>query len=235
MGVESMADPAGGSTQVSNLIIPVHRQRPRDSFRSRDLCLRRPARDASTSKMLSSTETKRQRRHKRSNLTRARPCEGKLQPVWRQQRTNSWHGSPDGQHPGYRHGRHRARRAGSRGRPFGESSPLRATFLMRLPPSPSPLSWLFRSHGTMRGRNCWRARGTMRGRDRQRVCGSRRPYALWRCDGLRFVLWPNHPWAYTEMVPASLRCDLTHMSHRPVTLRVLSSAQAVRGRGRKAA
>ena len=130
VGVESMADPAGGSTQVSNLIIPVHRQRPRDSFRSRDLCLRRPARDASTSKMLSSTETKRQRRHKRSNLTRVRSCEGKLQPVWRQQRTNSWHGSPDGQTNEAGWPTWTARRAGSRGRPFGESSPLRATFLM---------------------------------------------------------------------------------------------------------
>ena len=130
MGVESMAESAGGSTQASNLIIPVHRQRPRDRFLSRDLDLRRLAPLASTSKMLSSTETKRQRRHKKSHLTRARPYEGKLQPVWRQKRTKSWHGSPDGQHPGYRHGRHRARRAGSRGRPFGESSPLVATFLM---------------------------------------------------------------------------------------------------------
>ena len=130
VGVESMAESAGGSTQASNLIILVHRQRPRDRFLSRDFDQRRPARLASTSKMLSSTETKRQRRHKKSHLTRVRPCEGKLQPVWRQQRTKSWHGSPDGQHPGYRHGRHRARRAGSRGRPFGESSPLRATFLM---------------------------------------------------------------------------------------------------------
>ena len=130
VGVESMDDPAGGSMQASNMIIPVHRQWPRDSFRSRDLDLRRPAPLASHCKMLSSTETKRQRRHKKSHLTRVRPCEGKLQPVWRQQRTNSWHGSPDGQHPGYRHGRHRARRAGSRGRPFGEFSPLGATFLM---------------------------------------------------------------------------------------------------------
>ena len=148
VGVESMADPAGGSTQASNLIIPVHRQRPRDSLRSRDLDLRRPARNASTSKMLSSTETKRQRRHKKSHLTRARPYEGKLQPVWRQQRTNSWHGSPDGQHPGYRHGRHRARRAGSRGRPFGESSPLKATFLM-LPRYRGAIGWVRATPGAL--------------------------------------------------------------------------------------
>ena len=128
--VESMAESAGGSTQASNLIIPVHRQRPRDRFLSRDLDLRRLAPLASTSKMLSSTETKRQRRHKKSHLTRARPCEGKLQPVWRQQRTKSWHGSPDGSGQSIRKASHRARRAGSRGRPFGESSPLRATFLM---------------------------------------------------------------------------------------------------------
>ena len=126
----SMDELAGGPMRASVLIIPVHRRRPRDSLRSRDLDLRRPATNASTSKMLSSTETKRQRRHKKSHLTRARLYEGKLQPAWRQQRTNSWHGSPDGQHGAYRHGRYRARRAGSRGRPFGESSPLRATFLM---------------------------------------------------------------------------------------------------------
>ena len=128
--VESMGKSAGGPTWLLVLSILVHRQRPSDSFRSRYLDLRRPRAKAPTSKKLSSTEPTRQRRHKKSHLTRARLYEGKLQPAWRQQRTNSWHGSPDGQHPGYRHADRTARRAGSRGRPFGESSPLMATFLM---------------------------------------------------------------------------------------------------------
>ena len=70
VGVESMAKAAGGPMRVSDLTILVHRQRPRDPFRSRDFDLRRPRAKAPTSKKLSSTEPTRQRSQKKSRRTR---------------------------------------------------------------------------------------------------------------------------------------------------------------------
>ena len=61
VGVESMAESAGGPTRIPTAAIPVHRRRLRDPLWSRDLDLRRCTALAPTSKKLSSIETMRQR------------------------------------------------------------------------------------------------------------------------------------------------------------------------------
>ena len=130
VGVESVTSAGSEPTQTHIPVIPAQWNHPRNALRSRDLALRLPPRESPTVNMLSSFEPERQRSHKESRRTPCRTYEGNLQPAWREQPTNSGHGSPDEKGTEAPSAVHRAGRAGSRYRPPRESSPLRATFLM---------------------------------------------------------------------------------------------------------
>ena len=132
MGVEHEAAAGAGPMRVSSPVMPDHRRRPRDPIRSRDIDAELASRQLGGARRQSSVEPTRQRSHKKSRRTHGRTYEGKLLPTWRQQPTNWWHGSPDGHDLSGYDADHRSRRAGSRGRPFRDSSPLRPTFLMLL-------------------------------------------------------------------------------------------------------
>ena len=138
VGVEHVAATGAGPMRVSSPVMPVHRHRHRDPFRSRDLHADWRLAKKKGVRCQSSVEPTRQRSHKKSRRTHGRTYEGNLLPTWRQQPTNWWHGSPDGHDLSGYDADHRSRRAGSRGRPFRDSSPLRPTFLM-----------LLRSHGAL--------------------------------------------------------------------------------------
>ena len=131
-GVEHVAAEGAGPMRTPNAVMPVHRRRPRDPFRSRDLDAEPASRQLQGARRQRSAEPTRQRSHKKSRRTHTRSYEGKLLPSWQQQPTNWWHGSPDGKDHGAYGADHRSKRAGSRGRPFRDSSPLRPTFLMLL-------------------------------------------------------------------------------------------------------
>ena len=128
--VEPVTSAGSEPTQTHIPVIPAQWNHPRNALRSRDLALRLPPRESPTVNMLSSFEPARQRSQKESRRTPCRTYEGNLQPAWREQPTNSGHGSPDEKGTEAPSAVHRARRAGSRYRPPRESSPLRATFLM---------------------------------------------------------------------------------------------------------
>ena len=132
MGIEHVAAAGAGPMRVPSPVVPDHRHRSRDPFRSRDLDAELASRQRRGVRHQSSVEPTRQRSHKKSRRTPIRVHDSKHPPSWRPQATKSGHGSPDGKELTAYLADHRSRRAGSRGRPIRESSPLRPTFLMLL-------------------------------------------------------------------------------------------------------
>ena len=94
VGVEHVAAAGAGMMRVPSPVMPVHRHRCRDPFRSRDLDAEPASRLPRGVRRQSSVEPTRQRSHKKSRRTPIRVHVSKRPPIWRPQATNPGHGSP---------------------------------------------------------------------------------------------------------------------------------------------
>ena len=125
VGVEYVVGTGARPMSISTPVMPVHRDRPRDPFRSRDLHAGLSPCEENVIRPQSSNEPTRQRSHKTSLRPPTRGYDSKHLPSWQPQATNSGHGSPDGKELTADLADHRSRCAGSRGRPIMEFSACR--------------------------------------------------------------------------------------------------------------